>query len=237
MRPLSSSDFLDLWERGGYLHPLDQGLLALGAALPQTSYENLADWPLGRRNRALAELRYRCFGSRLQGWTACARCGEKLEFELDGRTLAAETADAERSLSEPIVVKGHFFRLPTSRDMASVAQETDSHSAAIRLMEGCSVDAAESVAWSEEDLEEVGERMAQADPMAEILLTLRCPVCDNEWSAALDIATFLWAEIEARAKRILFEVHALASAYGWTEKEVLSLSEHRRALYMGMVQE
>jgi hypothetical protein len=79
--------------------------------------------------------------------------------------------------------------------------------------------------------------MAQADPMAEILLTLRCPVCDNEWSAALDIATFLWAEIEARAKRILFEVHALASAYGWTEKEVLSLSEHRRALYMGMVQE
>jgi hypothetical protein len=83
----------------------------------------------------------------------------------------------------------------------------------------------------------VGERMALADPMAEIPLTLRCPACDNEWIATLDIATFLWTEIEARAKRILSEIHALASQYGWTEKEILSLSEQRRALYMGMVHE
>jgi len=235
MRTLSSSDFLDLWEQGFRLHPLDQGLLVLGAALPETSYEALSDWPLGRRNQALAKLRCSCFGPNLQGWICCTRCGEKLEFETDGRAIAEGAADAEESLSEPIVVKGRSFRLPTSRDLAQAAQESDARSAAIRLMESCRVEAGESPVWSEEDLEEVGQRMAVADPMAEILLKLCCPTCDNQWNAALDIAAFLWAEIEARAKRLIFEVHALASAYGWTEKEILSLSEHRRALYLATV--
>jgi hypothetical protein len=236
MRSLSSSDFLDLWERGFCMHPLDQGLLVLSTALPETSHESLADWPLGRRNRALAELRYSCFGSRLQGWTSCPRCEEKLEIEVDGRTLAAE-AGAEGNSSDPIVVNGRSFRLPASRDLARAAREADPRQAAIRLLEGCAVGADESAAWSEEDLENVGEKMALADPMAEILLTLHCPACDNEWVANFDIASFLWEEIAARAKRILFEVHTLASEYGWTEKEILSLTEQRRGLYMGMVHE
>jgi hypothetical protein len=237
MRTLTSSDFLDLWERGFSLHPLDQGLLVLGAGHPETSYESLADWPLGRRNEALAELRCACFGPRLNGWMSCTQCGEKLELELDGRSLAKGALNAGMSLSEPIVAGGHSFRLPTSRDLARAARETDPFSAAVRLMESCRLEAGESPCWSEHDLEEVGQRMALADPMAEILLTHCCPVCGNECNATLDIATFLWEEIEARAKRLLLEVHALASAYGWTEEEILSLSEHRRALYLKMVRE
>jgi hypothetical protein len=236
MRPLSNLDYLNLWERGSRLHALDQVLLALGAALPEASYESLADWPLGRRNRALAELRCACFGSRLQGWIACTQCGEKLEFEMNCRALAREEVN-EPSRREPIVVKGHSFRLPTSRDLARLARDSDPRLAAIRLMEGCRVQEGESPAWSEEDLEEVGERMALADPMAEIRLTLQCPTCGKEWDETLDIGTFLWAEIEARAKGLLFETHTLASAYGWTEKEILSMSEPRRALYMEMVQD
>jgi hypothetical protein len=235
MRSLSNPDFLNLWECGLRLHPLDRSLLALATALPETSYGSLADWPLGRRNRALAELRCACFGSSLQGWTACTQCGEKLEFEMDARVLAREEVN-EPGRREPIVVKGRSFRLPTSRDLARVAGETDSRRAAIRLMEGCQLEGGESAAWREEDVEEVGEEMALADPMAETRLALHCGTCGNEWDEALNIAAFLWAEIEARAKRLLFETHILASAYGWTEKEILSMSEPRRALYMEMVQ-
>ena len=49
----------------------------------------------------------------------------------------------------------------------------------------------------------------------------------------LDIGSFVWAEIESRARRVLGEVHALASAYGWSEAETLSLSAVRRASYLG----
>ncbi len=41
--------------------------------------------------------------------------------------------------------------------------------------------------------------------------------------------------MEARAKRLLSEVHALASAYGWSEREILGLSVARREFYLGMV--
>lgn len=235
MRALSSSDFLDLWERGFGLHPLDQGLLVLGAALPGTSYESLADWPLGRRNQALAELRSACFGPRLHGYTTCNRCGEKMEFEVDSLAFGRNAADTAENFSRPISVKGRSFRLPSSRDLALAAQETDSSSAAIRIMEACRLDAAESTNWSEEDLEEVGQKMAAADPLAEIVLNLSCPACGQECNPILDIAAFLWAEIEARAKRLLFDIHALASAYGWTQNEILSLSEQRRGLYLEMV--
>jgi len=37
-------------------------------------------------------------------------------------------------------------------------------------------------------------------------------------------------------RRLLVEVHALASAYGWSEQEILSLSDARRRLYLEMVQ-
>jgi hypothetical protein len=236
MRSLSSSDFLDLWEQGHSLHPLDQGLLILGTGLPQSSYEELADWPLGRRNRALVELRCASFGPDLQGWISCPRCAEKLEFEVDSRAIAIGPAESEDISEKGVVVNGHLFRLPTTRDLAQAAQASDPAQAAMSIAENCRLDEGEPV-WSDEDLEQVGQQMAQADPMAEILINLRCPVCGNESSESLDMAGFFWAEIEARAKRLLFEVHTLASRYGWTEKEVLSLSAQRRAFYMEMVHE
>ncbi len=78
--------------------------------------------------------------------------------------------------------------------------------------------------------------MALADPLAEIRIALRCPGCGNESAETLDIVSFLWGEIQARAKRLLWEVHAIASVYGWSEAQVLSLSATRRSHYVEMVQ-
>ncbi|HEV2172241.1 MAG TPA: hypothetical protein VGR71_01685 [Nitrospira sp.] len=257
MRSLSDSDLLNLWESGLRRHPLDRALLALSQVFPETTYDGLADWPLGRRNQALAELHCVYFGQNLQGWTSCASCGEKLEFELDGRVITVEELNNdERSRSdEPIVVNHGTFRLPTSRDLARAAQETDPRLAAIRIVENCRIALGRSPetstehegtservpdlrpdSWSDDDLEEIGERMASADPLAETRLTLHCPKCENDWEETLDIVSFLWAEIEARARRLFLEIHTLASAYGWTETEILSLSENRRARYVEMVQ-
>jgi hypothetical protein len=142
----------------------------------------------------------------------------------------------EASLNEPISANGHSYHLPSSRDLARATAEPDPRLAAIRLLESCRLEAGAPPEWSEEYLNEVGEKMALADPMAETRLALRCPNCGNQWDETLDIATFLWAEIEARAKRLLREIHTLAAAYGWTEKEILSLSQSRRTFYLNMVE-
>jgi hypothetical protein len=233
MRAFSNDDYLSIWERGARLNPLERALLTLSAALPETPAARIADWPLGRRNQALAKLRCSCFGSGLHGWLACASCGEKLEFEVDSRAFFH---DEHQGHGETVLARGQTFRLPTSRDLAQVTQEPDPRRAAMRLLDICRVEPGETQHWSDADLEAVGQEMALADPMAEVCIRLDCPACGHEWVEALDIVAFFWAEIEARAKRIVFEVHTLASAYGWSEREILSLSPARRALYLEMAQ-
>jgi hypothetical protein len=235
MRRLDNATILSLWERGARWHWLDQGLLALSAALPDVTHKELADWPLGRRNRALAELHCRCFGPCLQGWLVCAKCSEKLEVQVDCRSfVGAELPDAGKDC---VSAKGYSFRLPTSRDVARAALEPDPRLAAMRILDGCRLQPGPDLAWSDEEVEVIGEQLAQADPLAETRLSFICPSCGESREEALDIATFLWAEIEGRAKRLLLEIHLIASAYGWSERDILSLSESRRATYVHMVQE
>jgi hypothetical protein len=240
MRALSNADFLTIWENGHRLHPLDRGLLAIRASLPETpggrvADESVADWTLGRRNLALAELRTLYFGPRLEGWTACGQCGEKLEFEVDCRKLAETYKETS---GQPVAFHGSTFRLPTSRDLARIASETDSQRAALLLLQNCTIDpaASEPARWSQSEIEEIAEKMALADPLAEITLGFECPVCQHTSEEILDLSSFLWAEIESRAKRLLLEIHALASSYGWAESAILAMSDVRRATYLQMVQ-
>lgn len=240
MRALTQSELLALWENGRALHPLDQGLLALHASYPEERQQDPADWPIGRCNRALAELHSACFGPALRGWADCRKCRERLEFELDARALAKRCSDAP---SEPIVARGRTFRLPTSRDLARIAAEPDPRAAARRLLEQCRLDgstgsedrASPAIAWTDDEIDAIGETMALGDPLAEIMVRFDCPACGASFGENLDLSAFLWAEIEAQAKRLLLEVHTLASAYGWSEAEILSLNAARRDSYLAMV--
>ena len=200
MRPLSNPDYLNLFERGARLHRLDQCLLVLSAALPRTPWETLADWPLGRRNRALLELHCTCFGPALHCWLACITCGTKLEFTLDGRAMADQCAAQDVGTGDPVVVGGHAFRLPTSRDLARLVSDTGAEPAVLGLLQCCRLDAAGPFECSAEHLEEISHKLASADPLAEIRVSLQCPTCDNGWQENLEIADFVWAEIEARAE-------------------------------------
>lgn len=214
------------------MHSLDRDLLVLSVALSQ-SHDDLAGWPLGRRNRALLQMHASCFGKRLQGWCACPGCEEKVEFDLDAHVLIA--AQPEALELETVAVGVERFRLPTSRDVAQAIAAGDGDSPALRLIDRCRVGGTDSPVFSAESLEEIEEALASADPMAEVRIALACPSCMRQWEDTLDIGSFVWAEIEIRARRLLWEVHSLASAYGWSEAETLALTQPRRAMYLEMV--
>lgn len=230
MRTLTQTDLLALWETGRSLHSLDQGVMAVEAVCPEAK-ESIADWPLGRRNRALVELHGRAFGGPLRGWAACPQCEEKLEFEFDGRSMAAEMYPEQDASVE---VDGERFRLPTSRDLAAMVGETDARRAAQSLLWRLHT-TGEKGAWSDAQIEAVGERLAEADPLAEIRLSFACPRCDAAFEESLDLPWFVWSEMEARVRRVLAEVHTLALTYGWSETEILRLTPARRELYLEMV--
>jgi hypothetical protein len=234
MHRLRDDEILALWEAGAMLHPLDRGLAALQAGYPDAPASGFADWPLGRRNQALAALHCACFGRELQAVVTCPKCAEALEFSLDAGLIAAPGPAAPE-----LVTAGEYsFRLPTSRDLAMVAAQQDAVAAALTLAVCCCLDARpadETARWSEVELGTIGEALAAADPMAETRLALDCPSCRHQWADNLDIAQFFWTEVDIAARGLLAAVHDLASAYGWPEHDILAMSPPRRAAYLALL--
>ncbi len=170
---------------------------------------------------------------------ACPACGEQVEFAIDAVELLARDeagAGADRGGRAQ-----HPWRLPDSGDVAAAAATGD-HAAAERLLlSRCVLDATgadgavEATSLPAEARWALADAMAQADPLAEVLADVACPACGTAFVADLDLGSFVWTEVRARAQSLLRQVDALARAYGWTEPEVLALDERRRGAYLELV--
>ena len=232
MAGLSPAELLAVWERGSAQTPADRALtllLAGGAAEEPAALS----WTVGERDAALLALREETFGRRLVGVTACPGCGEKVEidFEVDDIRVEPPARDAA-----PLAPRSNGrvlrFRPPTCGDLAAIAGEGGLESTRDALLERCIVDRVSVEALPDETVAELVAGIVRADPQADVELALRCPSCAREWRSPFDIVSFLWREVEARALALVRDVHALASAYGWSEAEILALSAARRAAYL-----
>ena len=235
MRFFSAADTLSLWDQAAALHPIDRALTVLQFATPETGYEAIVRWPLGRRDRSLLEVRRRNFGDRLDAYAECPNCQERLEFSLSCGALLANTKVVDGQ-KQAIVVDGVLFtlRCPNSADAAAVASSMTVEAGREILLARC-VDSGGSRAVDTPARQAaIAAALSALDPASEILLDLICPACEQQWQALFEIEKFLWSEVRARARRVLQEVDALARVYHWTETEILRMSETRRALYLEM---
>jgi hypothetical protein len=226
---MDAQSLIACWELGRRRHPLDRALLLYAAAAPDEDPDSLADRPLGRRNAALLRLRRSIFGDTLKSCVDCPKCGERLEFSLSADALLERAAS--HALTHAQLGKLQL-RLPTTRDLASIAAETEESRAVRKLLERLADAPADELEFSEEELTRA---LDTADPCIDLTLDLSCPACDHTWSAPFDVPAYLWDEIDVRARRVLDEVHALASTYCWSEKQILALSEVRRRAYLERV--
>jgi hypothetical protein len=72
-------------------------------------------------------------------------------------------------------------------------------------------------------------RSVGRDPHRREMRCLRARVAER-----LRYRGFFWNEIHVRGRRLLQEIDLLARTYGWTEGEILGMTDHRRRLYVGM---
>lgn len=245
MRALAARDVIYAWEAGRSKHPVDKALLLLALAEPEIAPASLSALSVGQRNAALLLLRQKTLGTPAQCLIACPDCGERLEFTLDTGTMVLPTTEP---VWEPdtrvhrLSVDGRMlnFRLPNSFDLASIVACPDADTARRLLLTRCIVDADDDLAvtvgqFSGRALDELADAISECDPLAEVMLALDCPACQHSWKALFDIVTFFWTELEALAKRLLRDVHTIASAYGWHENEILALSAARRHYYLELI--
>ncbi|MFF5077460.1 hypothetical protein ACFY36_10435 [Actinoplanes sp. NPDC000266] len=231
---IGPADLLTAWESGLAAGNLQRALLlhALAAGRPEAE---LLAVPVARRDADLLALRRALFGERLPARMTCAGCDEELEVDMEVTSLIG----AGPAAGEPVTVASGPWRVrvrpPTPGDLLAVAGSARAREA---LFARCLLEA-------ERDGEPAGAAdlpadvsakavaaLAEADPCADIQLTVQCVRCGGPVRSALDVGSYLWAELDNWARATLLDIHLLASTYGWSEPDCLAVSPTRRRYYL-----
>lgn len=235
MHALADAELMEAADACRGRHHIDAAVVLACMADPGLEPAAAPDLRLGRRDRLLLQLRAATFGPRVDLGTACPQCREAVAVSLSTTALTVEPAGDETAT---LALGEARFRLRpvTSRDLAAIAGLQDPAQArqtlACRCLEPIGPAADAPLLLSEENLETVAGRLAELDPQADIFATLDCPGCGHSWQAAIDIGLVLAHDIETAAQRLAGEIHDIASAYHWSEAEILALPRTRRRFYL-----
>ncbi len=240
MQTLSAYDLIQVWEWGQDKHTVDRALGLLSLAQPDLEFEQIAALSIGQRNTRLLLLRQQTIGPTLNGYAECTHCREKLEFNVE--VSALRLPEPQKLEFELNVQRYHLHcRLLTSRDLAAIVGYGDVEAVRQLLISCCVLQAYQQEQPVDENtlpeslIPELANAIIAHDPQAEMRFELECPACGLQWSALFDIASFFWTELGDRVKRLLYDVHILAQAYGWSETDILRMSASRRQSYLDWV--
>lgn len=236
MKPLSPSDLLTAWERGLERSLSERALILLRAV--DDDEINPAELPIGERDARLLSLREHIFGTQLVLVTECSKCAEAQELQIHTTDLRVSGNQPRGDLT--VTCDGYEikFRLPNSQDLCALQNAVaDTFAQRRGFVHRCVLtsqfggNAVASADLPDSVIDAISQRMSEADPQVEMELSIDCASCRNRWQESFDIVPFLWTEIHAWAIRTLSEVHQLAAGYGWSERDILSMSPLRRSYY------
>jgi hypothetical protein len=220
---IGAEAIVQIWERGRREHPVDRALTIL-ATLSRQNRGELAAISLEARDAQLFSWRRRLFGDPLSGYAECPRCGCGVDVSLTAAGLEAPPEEAFR-----VDLGGRWVevRLPSSLDLAAIATSPSIEEGRRLLLERCA-----GGPLGEKDGRVVERELEARASTSAVGVDLECPECGAVWNLDLDIAAFLWREIEILAGRLLSDVDTLARRYGWSEAEILGLGAARRRFYL-----
>ena len=236
MRTLTASQVLDVWESAIHFAAPRRAIALLAAACPELGADDVLGLPLGQRNQMLLRLREYLFGPVLTMTASCPGCGERLETSLRLADLQAVSVPGGIGRALSLGNREIVFHAPRAGDLIDLppdpVQARDTLLSRCLMNDGTPAGSGAVDALSGDDIAAIVDAMAAADPQANLEIGLVCEACRHRWDCAFDIVTFLWREIDAWAQRTLREVHALARAYCWSERDILALSPTRRQIYL-----
>ena len=218
---------LDLWEALSATVPAARGAVVLVARGLVPNFEAACDLPLASAAvGGVAELRSRS-GPELATVVACPACEALLDVPLRSTISRRETSEPEGEVR----VRGVVVRAPTTADVLAAL---DSDDPAQTLRDRCETWPPD--AHGDDELAarvaEAAERLAGA---AGVTARLTCPECGNDVEADVDVVRLLAERVADQARAVLADVVTLAAAYGWSEREILTMSPVRRRSYLDLV--
>jgi hypothetical protein len=235
MRPLQGEVLLQAWERGTPQNAMVRALVLLAVAGTERSWEELECLSLPKRDAELLRLRWMTFGDELRGCVPCSVCATPIAFQASVAGVVQRLEAVMPAMEFRWQAGGCRFTLRPAgtRDLLQAVGANDPRRCLLRACVETDVEDREEAFTRFED--GLAEQFNRLNEGAETQLTIACPGCGAVEHADLDIARFLWREVQHAAVAMMRDVHELASAYGWTEDCVLEMSHARRAGYLEMV--
>jgi len=224
-RSLKEKELLDLYESCLSAGKAEKAFLLLSAVHPDKPLEDLAKTGLGDRDRSLWDFRKKVFGRQLDAKFQCHECEEWLEISL-GNDFQFPAKISE-SACVKFEGKVYEIRLPICQDIIEAGVRKNGFDPIQLCPDG---------PWQNAKFRQAAaQAVDEADPALDISFSTTCSECDTPVCATLDISDFLWADLAAKSKLVLSQIAILASRFGWTENDCLSLTSKRRALYLEIV--
>lgn len=246
MMSFNNHKILEVWEKTQRLRPPDRALTILYAAFPEKTREELASMSVGKRNFLLLDVREKTFGGNLQGALKCYKCKKPLEFtaqtdELRGPDFLKDDTETFHSIkfkdAELEIRALNSFDLAMAADSRSGLYSTRDMLAKLCVNKVFILGKQADVnSLPDEVLDQISFKLKEIDPGAVMKIELKCPECKSDLLIPFDISDFFWKEIQSQAKRLMKEVHILAAAYRWREKDILDMSAVRRNYYLDIAE-
>jgi hypothetical protein len=200
-----------------------------------------ADMALGRRDAMLLRVFRDIRGPELDALAECPQCCVTLELKLQIDELCTgydERREPAAAFEVDLGTAAVQARCPTTEDLIAVSTAPGPAAARRLLVARCvsSVrrDHEGSPQLSDDEIDRLGDELERIDPLVDVRIEIGCEECSHRWSALLDVPLLVWAQVEGMARRLLRQVDALALRYGWSEAEILAISEARRLAYLDL---
>lgn len=195
------------------------------------------DLTVADRDVLLAAVYERTYGSMIESTLECSSCSASFVLDFSLPDLVAKVYQAREQVGVSrqadgtyLLPNGCCFRLPTARDEMDVLgmsiAEVDKALLSRCLIEG-------DVQTHRHAVEQAMEQLA---PAVDLDLDACCPECDALQAIRFNLQSYLLEALLQDRARLAREVHRLATAYGWSLNEILSLTRMQRRTHVKLIE-
>jgi hypothetical protein len=178
-----------------------------------------------------------------------AECRQSLEINLPITEIIAVQHGAEKQdqlewRQEPNILQ---FRRPTGHDQRAWQKRSfaDVAQARAAIVQSLLVGAAETGPAVQNLIglppmkfaDAIENSLEEFDPLVAFVVRVCCPQCSVETDFPVDLEAIALTELKKTQIESFQNIHCLASAYHWSEAEILCLSPHKRRRYLKLIEE
>ncbi len=190
----SHAELLNLWERAYGLPPARRAIEIARTGNPNSTWLEIAQWPIGYRDRSVAQLRTALFGPQVPSMASCPKCHAPVEFEVPlNQCFRLQSSEFETGVVTAPSTHTPAIRPVSTMDVIEHLESSRDEELLIRRCLGLEANAQLPVS----DLSQISAQLEEIDPEARILFSLQCPGCGKEWSSLFDIVAVFWTELNA----------------------------------------